>query len=470
MNRRTFLKTTGLAAAAAAVPALAAPAKTKPNVIVILTDDAGHADFGCYGCRDIPTPNIDRLAADGVRFTQGYVSASVCCPSRAGLLTGRYQQRFGHEFNGPGWPEAGYAKKDMGLAIDEKTIGDVMKAAGYRTACLGKWHMGTQERFFPLRRGFDEFFGLKGGSRSYWPIKGRVGEGHKMWRGEKATPEETLTYLTDDLTTAAVDFIGQHRERPFFLYLSYTAVHAPMHGKKEDLSVFQNMADMKRRTYAAMMKALDDGVAKVRAALAEHKLAEQTLIVFINDNGGATGNGSDNGPLRGMKGSKWEGGIRVPFMMTWPGRLPKGTTFDAPVISLDILPTALAAAGGTWTGKKPLDGVDLLPYASGRKKGTPHEVLFWRRGVAAACRKGDWKLIRVQGNPDLLFDLAKDPGEKTNLAGKHPDKVKDLKVALAAWETGLAPPRWREGKVWERNQVMKHRMDVIGRAMERKYP
>lgn len=442
-----------------------------PNIIVILTDDAGYVDFGCYGGTVIPTPQIDSLARDGVRFSNGYVTASVCCPSRAGLLTGRYQQRFGHECNGPGKVLPPYRDDQGGLAVDEQTIGTSLQALGYRTMAVGKWHMGLAPQFFPLNRGFHEFFGMKGGSRGYFPIPGKPGPGQVMWKNQEEYPEEDLRYLTDDFTDAAIDFIQRHPATPFFLYLSYNAVHTPMHAEAEDLEAFADLGDKTRRTYAAMDKALDDGVGRVLETLRDLGLEQNTLVFFINDNGGATNNGSDNGPLRGMKGSKWEGGIRVPFMVKWPARFPAGTTYEAPVSALDILATSVAAAGGDpGAHPKPLDGVNLIPFLTGTSQGEPHPQLFWRRSVAAACRQGPWKLIRTQGNPTLLFNLDQDPGETHDLADRFPDRVRALTTALETWESELAPLRWREGERWEKNQMAKHRMSVVGREQERRSP
>ncbi|MBI9018671.1 MAG: sulfatase-like hydrolase/transferase [Phycisphaerae bacterium] len=442
----------------------------KPNILVIISDDAGYIDFGCFGGKQFPTPNIDRFARRAVRCTNGYVTASVCGPSRAGLMTGRYQQRFGHEFNGPSSPTPGFTKEDMGLDTQEKTIAQHIKPLGYKTMALGKWHLGSLEKYHPLQRGFDEFYGFLGGSRSYFPLeKKQQNVNAAMRRGDEKIDEVAeIKYLTDDLTAAAIDFIDRNKQEPFFMYLAYNAVHAPMHGKEEIIDQFGEISPKGRRIYAAMTTSLDIGVGKVMDCLAKNKIDKDTLIIFINDNGGATVNSSDNGPLRGMKGSKWEGGIRVPYMLSWKGQLPEGVTYDKPVSSLDILPTAIAAAGGKAEAK--LDGVNLLPYLTGDKKGQPHEILFWRRGVAAAVRQGKWKLIRVKSNPDLLFDLEKDLGETTNIAGKYPQKVKELLAELTNWEKDFPLPKWTEGKYWEDNQIRKHQMDVIGRDMERKYP
>ena len=475
MNRRRFLQ--GLSAGVLAAGTRprwlrAGEPKARPNVVVIITDDAGYADFACYGGKQIPTPNIDAIARAGVRLTQAYVSASVCGPSRAGLMTGRYQQRFGHEFNGPGRPQPDYTRADMGLDLRERTFGDAMKALGYRTMAIGKWHLGMGEAYHPLSRGFDEFFGMLGGSRSYFPIRGSVSTGARMMRNRQPVPESELTYTTDDFTAEAVSFIRRNRSRPFFLYLSYNAVHTPMHPRADLLARVKDVEPKARRAYAAMTLALDEGVGKVLAALDESRSADNTLVVLINDNGGATNNASDNGPLRGMKGSKWEGGIRVPMILRFPGHVPAGKTYDAPVISLDILPTCVAAAGARPHGAKgrKLDGVDLLPYLTGRRPGAAHETLFWRRGPAAAVRSGPWKLLRVRGNPTLLFHLGHDLGETKDLAARHPEVVARMTADLARWEKQLAPPKWVEGDRWQRNQVLKHRMDVVGRDAERRLP
>ena len=452
-------------------PTTTAPA-AKPNVIVIVSDDMGYADLGVHGSREIKTPNFNRLAMDGVRFTNGYVTASVCCPSRAGLLTGRYQQRFGHEFNGFAPLNPGYTEDDQGLPVGEKTIGDAMRAAGYKTMAIGKWHMGDRAHFFPLERGFDECYAIMSGNRSFWPYQEKVPNAKRIYRDRELVPEKEIVYVTDSLTDAAVEFIERESEndQPFFIYLAYTAPHTPMHGKDEDIEKYKHLTPQNRRIYAAMMKSLDEGVGRVRDALTSQGIDENTLIIFINDNGGATNNGSDNGRYRGMKGSKWEGGIRVPYTITWPGHLPKGKTFDHPVSALDILPTSLGAANEAYPFEAELDGENLLPYLTGEAKGKPHETLYWRRGVAAAVREGDWKLIRSEGNPDLLFNLRTDPGEKNDLAKRQPARVKALKAKLEAWEAEMAEPIWTEGKKWERNQVMKHRIEVDTRELERKYP
>lgn len=441
----------------------------KPNIIVILSDDAGYADFGCYGGKEIPTPNIDALAAEGVRFTDAYVSASVCAPSRAGLLTGRYQQRFGFEHNMSGAPAEGFSRSDMGLDPSEKTIGDEMKAAGYRTLAIGKWHLGDEEKHFPLKRGFDEFYGFVGGHRSFFPYKQKPKREQALYANEEIVPEDSITYLTDMWTDKAISYIKKEDKKPFFIYLAYNAVHTPMDAKKELWEKFASIPDSGRRTYAAMMASLDENIGRLMKELKNKGLDENTLVYFLNDNGGATTNFSDNGPLRGMKGSKWEGGIRVAMIMRWKGVIPENQTYSLPVTSLDILPTSLAAANVKQSGGKKLDGVDLMPFILKNKETVPHPVLFWRRGVAAAAREGKWKLIRVKTDPVLLFDLDKDLSETTNLADKFPEVRDRLLQKLSGWEKGLSQPHW--GSAYgDENQIIKHRMDVIGRDMERMYP
>ncbi|MFM8892986.1 MAG: sulfatase-like hydrolase/transferase, partial [Planctomycetia bacterium] len=318
----------------------AAAAARRPNILVIVADDLGYADPGFQGGRDIPTPNLDALAAGGVRCTSGYVSGPYCSPTRAGLLTGRYQQRFGHEFN-PGPPSA--ANIQVGLPPAEVTLADALRGAGYKTGLVGKWHLGHADRFLPQNRGFEEFFGFLGGAHSYLPA-GRRDEGPTaIYRGREPVPEPE--YLTRAFAREAVAFIDRHRTEPFFLLLTFNAVHGPLEKPADDAGRFASIQDGRRRTYASMLAELDTGVGRVLDAVARAGLTDDTLVVFISDNGGPPGNASDNGRLRGHKASTWEGGIRVPFVVRWPGHLPAGATYDRPVIQLDVFPTALAAAG-----------------------------------------------------------------------------------------------------------------------------
>ena len=437
----------------AAFGTAAAAAPARPNIVIILADDLGHGDLGFQGCRDIPTPRIDSLAAQGVRCTNGYVSGPYCSPTRAGLMTGRYQQRFGHEFN-PGPAQAQDDK--FGLPWSETTLADRLKAAGYATGLVGKWHLGEASRFQPQRRGFDEFFGFLGGGHSYFP-----GKGAPIYRGTQVVEEKA--YLTDAFAREAVAFVERHKDHPFFLYLAFNAVHTPMHATDERLARFAGITDQNRRTYAAMLTAMDEGVGKVLDALQAAHLEENTLIFFFSDNGGPTMlgttiNASRNVPLRGSKRTTLEGGIHVPFVVQWKGKLAPGTVYNEPVIQLDILPTALAAAGVTARPDWHLDGVNLLPHLHGQTASPPHESLYWRLGNQWAIRRGDYKLVQYDEAADhtdvrsaasavkvtapRLYNLAQDISEHHDLAAKNTEQVKDLLSAWQSWDAQLARPLW----------------------------
>jgi arylsulfatase A-like enzyme len=440
-----------LALSLVTLPTTGAKAQSRrPNIVLIVGDDMGYADVGFHGGRDIPTPNIDALARGGIHFTDAYVTGPYCSPTRAGLMTGRYPQRFGYEFNPVGNPEPG-------LPLDQHTMADRLKAAGYRTALFGKWHLGSDARLHPMERGFDEFFGFLGGDHSYFDAAPAKGE--PIFDGRK--PAEHMGYLTDELADRAVDFVQRQRSRPFFLYLAFNAVHTPMHATEKYLARFTSIADERRRTYAAMMSAMDDAIGRTMAALREAGLEEDTLIFFFSDNGGptmptTTVNGSSNAPLRGSKRQTWEGGIRVPFVILWKGHLAAGKTDARPIIQLDVLPTALAAAGVDVQPEWKLDGVNLLPFLTGNQVGTPHDALYWRLGGMMAIRKGDWKLVKTAEGPmrnvdpavlgDLstaeLYNLRDDIGERTNLTATHPDKAKELAEAWWRWNRELARPMW----------------------------
>ncbi len=431
-------------------------AAERPNVLVIVADDLGYADVGFHGCRDIPTPHLDALAAGGVRCSSGYVSGPYCSPTRAGLLTGRYQTRFGHEFN----PSAAGA----GLPTTEVTIANRLKSAGYATGLVGKWHLGSQPEQRPLRRGFDEFFGFLGGAHDYFNDQG-------ILRGDQQVKEPD--YLTDAFGREAVAFIDRHAKEPFFLYLAFNAVHTPLEAPAEREAKFSTLSGEKRRTYAAMLSAEDDAIGRVVQKLRDAKIEENTLIFFISDNGGpvmqgTSINGSINAPLRGSKRTTLEGGVRVPFAVSWKGHLPAGLTYDKPVIQLDILPTVLAAAGVDSTSEKPLDGVNLLPYLNGENAAAPHDALYWRFGEQMAIRRGDWKLVRYDSVADgdtsrglrrnmaaihgpKLYNLAADIGESNDLATQQPDKVTELQTAWDAWNRELVKPLWGPGAAGKAN-------------------
>jgi arylsulfatase A-like enzyme len=408
----------------------------KPNILIIVGDDMGYADIGVHGCQDIPTPHIDSLAKNGVRCTSGYVSGPYCSPTRAGLVTGRYQQRFGHEFN-PGPMPA----DNFGLPLTETTLADRLKSAGYATGMVGKWHLGEGEKFHPVSRGFQEFYGFLGGARSFFPIEGPVSSGNKLYRGREVLGE-TEPYITDAFAREATAFIDRHAKEPWFLYLTFNAVHTPMHATDKYLARFSNVADKDRQTYCAMMSAMDDAIGSVLAKIDEAKQTENTLVFFVSDNGGPPVNASNNGVLRGNKAQTWEGGIRVPYLVQWKGTLPAGKTYDQPVIQLDFCPTALAAAGMEAKDAK-LDGVNLLPHLKGEVSNPPHESLYWRFGQQMAIRHGNYKLVQGFGvTSPQLFDLAADIGEKNDLSSSKPDVAKDLAARYEAWNKTLEAPRW----------------------------
>ncbi len=417
-----------------------------PNIVVLFADDAGYADFGFQGSRQMKTPQLDRLAADGVRFTQFYVTASVCGPSRAGLMTGRYQQRFGFEENNvPGImsPNSAYLDDEMGLPTNLRTMADYLHDLGYRTAAFGKWHLGTADRYHPTKRGFDEFYGFRGGARSYFAYRGpayeKAGLGRWLERGF-GNFEEPEKYLTEALADEACAFIERNRNRPFFAYVAFNAVHQPMQADPRDADTFPEL-EGNRRTLAQMTLALDRACGRIVEKLKQAGVYDNTLIVFTNDNGGPSDrNASCNYPFAGVKATLLEGGIRVPCVMTWPKRLPRGVDYDQPASTLDLLPTFVSAAGGTVPADAELDGVDLLPYLLGEKEGRPHETLYWKKDVRAAIRDGDWKLLRFTDRPAELFNLADDPGEQNNLAASHPEVVRRLFKKLFAWEVTLERP------------------------------
>lgn len=452
----------------------------RPNVLVILADDLGYGELGCQGNPQIPTPHIDSIAAQGVRFTNGYVTAAFCSASRAGLLTGQYQTRFGYEFN-PIGPRN--EDPDAGLPVGQKTLADALHDVGYTTGLIGKWHLGGTARYHPHRRGFDEFFGfmheghyfvpppfdgvstmlrrksLPGNQRGRWTsADGRMvyttHMGHDepdydadnpLYRGGQ--PVQEHEYLTDAFTREAVSFIDRNADRPFFLYLAYNAVHSPLQGAEKYMQRFAHIDDIHRRIFAAMLSNLDDSVGSVLEALDKHHLDRRTLVFFLSDNGGPTRElTSSNLPLRGGKGSMYEGGIRIPFLARWPGKIPPATVYHPPVISLDIFGTALELAGASEEKSGSIDGVNLLPFLQGNATEVPHETLFWRTGDKAALRQNSWKLLRNPGRGQSadwqLYDLANDPSEQTNLAATHAAELNELTAVWEEWNLQMVDPVW----------------------------
>ena len=437
-------------------------AEKKPNVVILFADDLGYAELGCQGNTDIPTPHIDSIAKNGVRFTDGYVTAPVCAPSRAGLMSGRHQSRFGWDINV--MPHT-IPHSAFGIPATETTIAERLTAAGYRTGLLGKWHLGSRKDFNPTRHGFDYFFGFahegryfvrppyqgvttllrkkplpSGGKDNRWFSPERkliyhdiLGNeplydlNNPILRGEQIVEEKR--YLTDAFTDEAIQFIEREKDKPFFLFLSYNAVHSPLQGADAYMKKMGHIDDIHRRIFAAMLANLDDSVGSVLAKLRESGLEENTLIFFLSDNGGPTKElTSSNSPLKGGKGQFFEGGIRVPFLAQWKGTIPPGQTYQHPVTSLDLYATAAAQAGLTLSAEA-TDGVDLVPFLKGEKADAPHEQLFWHFRSAGAFREGDWKIVKFR-NKWHLYNLSADLAEENDLSAQEPEKRKDL---LAKW-------------------------------------
>lgn len=449
------------------VTAIGAVAVEKPNIVIIYADDMGWGDVGYHGVEDILTPNIDRLAAGGVHFTQGYVSASVCGPSRCGLMTGVYQQRLGcgENPNTSGFPEAP-TFPFAGLPLSQPILSEVLKPLGYRCGMVGKWHLGLHETMRPHARGFDYFYGFLNGAHDYERAFPRFGRNKGLWplfRNNEVLPAYE-GYLTDSFNDEAVGFIERNKQQPFFLYVAYNAVHHPWQVPEKYLERTKGLSEIKdRRFFAAMVLAMDDGVGRIMSALEDAGVNDNTLVFFISDNGTPRGQGLDHppkdvqkerggctmssaGPFRGFKGDTFEGGIRVPFVMHWPGKIEPGSRYDHPITNLDVVPTVLAQLG---VGQPPkglaFDGVDLMPYLDGDEGDErPHDVLYWRRDDDYAIRKGDWKLAWNDHScpPDseaMLFNLADDPGEHNDLSADQPKLKQELQDLFDAWDSRLPP-------------------------------
>jgi arylsulfatase A-like enzyme len=410
----------------------------KPNVIIILTDDQGYGDVGFNGNKQLKTPNLDQLAKNGVIFTNGYVSYAVCGPSRAGIITGRYQDKFGYSRNPL------FAPKDasLGLPLEEETMASALKKGGYKTMAIGKWHLGAHESQRPLKRGFDEFFGFLSGGHKYFPEQlnrnnlSEVGSQFDAYNTKllkNNTRVNEKQYLTDAFSREAVNFIEKQKNEPFFLYLAYNAPHAPLQATEKYLSRYPNIKNEKRRTYAAMISAVDDGVGLILEKLKELNIEENTMVFFLSDNGGNENKGAYNGQLRKGKGSLYEGGIRVPFAMQWKGKIPAGMVYENPIISLDIFATAANYA--QVSPKNKLDGVNLIPFLRREDKRIPHEELCWRMfdKQSFAIRKNNIKLIKNNKGEIGLYDLSSDLSEKSVL--KDSIMLKELQKLHKAWNS-----------------------------------
>jgi arylsulfatase A-like enzyme len=502
-------------------PALAQP--RRPDVIVILADDLGYGDTGVYGSKIAKTPNIDALAESGIRFTDGYVTNPVCSPSRAGLMTGRYQQRFGYEFN------PGARDRTGGMSLDEITLAQIMKSAGYATGAIGKWHLGIPGPYYPTARGFDYFFGVAGGGSDYiidpepgdeFIANGRNGKVLDVTvpaAGLPALPHGRLLkallerirarqpitrngkivrvdeYLTDAFKQEAVNFINRNRKHPFFLYVAPNAPHVPLQAPRKYIARFGDIKDPEKRVYAAMVSALDDSVGAVIATLKKDDLYDDTMVIFLSDNGcaGYVNGACSNAPLSGYKRWLAEGGIRIPYIISWPGHLPAGRVDHRQVSSLDILPTAAALARATLPIDRVYDGVNLVQFLNGKNNAIPNPKLYWRDGVDFAMRDADSKLWicaiaprrsvsserstepRQKLNPDewsakvmrsrkeskpvvpavgpegthvMLFNLADDIGELHNIASTHPAELARMESEIAIWNKTLIKPQWPKSK------------------------
>ncbi len=425
--------TVGFAIGLSLIPAEAAD---HPNIIVILADDLGHGDLSLTGSEHIQTPHIDSLAAHGSSFSDAYITAPVCLPSRMGLLTGNYQESFGVQtLAGPG------GTRDFGIPHDRPTLAQDLKAQGYDTAIIGKWHLGENEEYLPNAKGFDDFYGFLNGWFPYF----QDSKAGQLWHNDKKVPK--VEYITDDFGKKAAAYIEHHRDEPFFLFLSFSAVHLPLEAKEESIEPYREIKDLNTRLYAALTSSLDDNVGLVLDALKQHDAYDNTLIFFLSDNGGFPRRWASNAPFQGGKYVLYEGGIRTPFLVQWPaGGVPAGERFSQPVSALDIFPTALAAAGGVHSGEHGLDGVNLLPLLRGEEKTLPRERLYWRYGpYMCAMREGDYKII-MNGvgdnkNPQwALYDVVRDPGESNDLSPSMPEKFAEMRASFEAWDDALPEP------------------------------
>jgi arylsulfatase A-like enzyme len=424
-------------------------ASAKPNVVVILMDDLGYGDIGSYGVRDAATPNLDRLAREGVRLTDAYANGPTCSPTRAGFISGQYQQRYKIE-----WPLGAVAgDADRGLAVTGASLPALLKQNGYATGLFGKWHLAFKHEMGPNVHGFDEFFGFMSGALDYYTH--RRGDGTPDLY-ENTTPVESPRYLTDEITARALDFVARHDKQPFFLEVAFNAVHwpyeppdmpdsarrVPKPATAGDLALYDGPEDMNpptRRDYVRILERADEGVGQILAELDRRGLRRNTLVIFTNDNGGEWL--SRNAPLKERKNTLWEGGIRVPMILRWPGILPVNKLSNQVAITMDLTATILSATGTTVPTTHKLEGIDLVPVLSGRAPLVARD-LFWRRPrpfLQRAARSGNWKLL-WEGQQFYLFDLGKDPGEITDLTPAHPDIVRKLKMAIEAWEKDVDAP------------------------------
>ena len=444
VSRREFLASSGAAALAASRETFGARREPpRPNVVFILADDLGWGDLSCYGRPDYRTPNLDRLAAEGARLTHAYSASPVCTPTRVAFATGRYPQRTHIGLEEPLAWQKGLRdqKRNPGLPPEHPTVASLLKAAGYRTALVGKWHMGYLPRYGPIKSGYEEFFGIMSGAADFFTHRDAYGENDLF---EMEVPVERAGYMTDLLTDRAVEFISRRHERPFYLSLHYTAPHWPWEGPRDEAASrtlgqgYEGVtAGGSLKVYAEMMRSLDEGVGRVLAALSRQKLDRSTLVVFTSDNGGERF--SFNWPFRGQKFELLEGGIRVPAIARMPGTIPAGRTTDQVAVTMDWTATLVALAGARADANYPLDGVDLLPALRGARPAF-ERTLYWRHHKSAAVRRGRWKYLQDEAG-EYLFDLGRDEREQANFRQSHTAKFDELKAAYAGWDKQLLPRR-----------------------------
>lgn len=410
--------------------------KEKPNIIYIMTDDMGYGDLSAYGQKTYSTPNLDKLASQGMKFLQAYAAAPVCTPTRVGFMTGRFPARTPVGLKEPLTP----LKKDSayGLTLDYPSIATLLRSSGYETVLIGKWHLGFRPEHAPTRNGYDYFFGIHSGAADYISHKG---DGRRPDLYENEKPVAIPGYLTHIFTEKAISFLKQEHTKPFFLTLNYNAPHWPWQGPTD--KPYEDTVDFRKggspQVYAAMMKSLDDGIGIIMKTLEDQNLASKTIVIFTNDNGGERY--SDNGGLSHAKGTLYEGGIKVPAFVRWPGKIKAGSTTSQAAITMDWTATILAAAGAKADPAFALDGMDLMPICREKKK-TVERTFYWRtfqRTKHNAIRDGNWKYLKVEDG-EFLFNLATDPGEKNNLAKVQPVIFNRLKMKYAAWEKTVLTP------------------------------
>ncbi len=428
----------------------------RPNIIFILSDDGGYADWGFQGSKQFHTPTLDKMAKKGMIFDQIYTTDAVSGPSRAGLMTGRYQQRFGIEENNvSGYMSVNgkHTYHDMGVPVEEKFVANFLSEAGYKCGMFGKWHLGANDEFHPMNRGFEHFVGFRCGARSFYKLRPDQVDGEDYDKGLEygmGVLKESDEYMTDVLADAACDYVKANKDNPFYIYLAFNAVHAPLDIDPKDKELFAEIKDPKRRKLAAMALSMDRGIGRLWDTLKKEGLDKNTIIVFSNDNGGPNGTHTSNYPLSGMKATFLEGGVRVPGFILYPGEIKANSRYEYPVSFLDFLPTFVTAAGGKVTADDRLDGVDLMPYLKGENKERPHQTLYWKCEQRGALRDGDWKFMRFPDRPAELYDLSKDVGEQNNLAMQQPELVKKYYQMLSDWEMTLQRPLWMLDRQYEK--------------------